>query len=393
MSSTLYTDIASLVTNDLELERGLLGELEHAAFIEESGSISWIGSAKDAPQADNRVSLQGKTVIPGFVDSHAHLVFAGDRASEFSARMSGETYSAGGIMSTVNATRNASDDELDQGIATRAIEMYRSGITTFETKSGYGLTIEDEKRSVALATQHTEDVTFLGAHVIPAEYKSKPDQYVALVIGEMLEACVPYSKFIDVFFDEGAFDYDQSKAILDAGIKQGLLPKIHANQIKHSRAVELAVEMDCVSADHLTHVTAKDLEMLAGSKTVATLLPGAEFSTRSEYPDARRFVEAGITLAIATDCNPGSSYTTSMPFCIAVAVRDMHFSIEQALWSATLGGAKALDRDDVGALKVGKTADFVVLNAPSYRHLAYRPGVDVIEQTVIAGTSIYRSNR
>ncbi|MEY4418311.1 MAG: hypothetical protein RIQ88_749 [Actinomycetota bacterium] len=393
MSSTLYTDIASLVTNDSALERGLLGELEHAAFIEEFGSISWIGSAKDAPQADNRVSLQGKTVIPGFVDSHAHLVFAGDRASEFSARMSGETYSAGGIMSTVNATRNASDDELDQGIATRAIEMYRSGITTFETKSGYGLTIEDEKRSVALATQHTEDVTFLGAHVIPAEYKSKPDEYVALVIGEMLEACVPYSKFIDVFFDEGAFDYDQSKAILDAGIKQGLLPKIHANQIKHSRAVELAVEMDCVSADHLTHVTAKDLEMLAGSKTVATLLPGAEFSTRSEYPDARRFVDAGITLAIATDCNPGSSYTTSMPFCIAVAVRDMHFSIEQALWSATLGGAKALDRDDVGALKVGKTADFVVLNAPSYRHLAYRPGVDLIEQTVIAGTSIYRSNR
>jgi imidazolonepropionase len=393
MSSTLYTDIASLVTNDSALERGLLGELEHAAFIEEFGSISWIGSAKDAPQADNRVSLQGKTVIPGFVDSHAHLVFAGDRASEFSARMSGETYSAGGIMSTVNATRNASDDELDQGIATRAIEMYRSGITTFETKSGYGLTIEDEKRSVALATQHTEDVTFLGAHVIPAEYKSKPDDYVDLVIGEMLEACVPYSKFIDVFCDEGAFDYDQSKAILDAGIKQGLLPKIHANQIEHSRAVELAVEMDCVSADHLTHVTAKDLELLAGSKTVATLLPGAEFSTRSEYPDARRFVEAGITLAIATDCNPGSSYTTSMPFCIAVAVRDMHFSIEQALWSATLGGAKALDRDDVGALKVGKTADFVVLNAPSYRHLAYRPGVDLIEQTVIAGTSIYRSNR
>jgi imidazolonepropionase len=393
MSSTLYTDIASLVTNDLELERGLLGELEHAAFIEESGSISWIGSAKDAPEADNKVSLQGKAVIPGFVDSHAHLVFAGDRASEFSARMNGENYTAGGIMSTVNATRNASDDELDQGIATRAIEMYRSGITTFETKSGYGLTIEDEKRSVALATQHTEDVTFLGAHVIPAEYKSKPDEYVALVIGEMLEACVPYSKFIDVFFDEGAFDYDQSKAILDAGIKQGLLPKIHANQIKHSRAVELAVEMDCVSADHLTHVTAKDLEMLAGSKTVATLLPGAEFSTRSEYPDARRFVDAGITLAIATDCNPGSSYTTSMPFCIAVAVRDMHFSIEQALWSATLGGAKALDRDDVGDLKVGKTADFVVLNAPSYRHLAYRPGVDLIEQTVIAGTSIYRSNR
>jgi len=393
MSSTLYTDIATLVTNDSSLDRGLLGELTDAAFIEEDGYISWVGEKAMAPEADQKVSLAGKTVLPGFVDSHAHLVFAGDRSKEFSARMNGESYSAGGIMTSVNATRAASDEELDEGIATRAMEMYRSGITTFETKSGYGLNVEDELRSVRLAVQHTEDVTFLGAHVIPEEYKARPDDYVALVMGEMLEACAPYSRWIDVFCDKGAFDYDQAKAILNAGIDVGLLPRIHANQLSSSRAVELAVELDCASADHLTHLTDKEIDLLASSKTVATLLPGAEFTTRSDYPDARRLYKAGATVAIATDCNPGSSFTTSMPFCIAVAVRDMHFTIEQAIQAATLGGAKALQREDVGLLSVGKAADFVVLETPSYLHLAYRPGVDLISETFIAGTSIYRSNK
>lgn len=393
MSSTLYTDIATLITNDETLNRGLLGELSDAAFIEQDGHISWVGQKSEAPDADHKVSLAGKSVLPGFVDSHAHLVFAGDRSKEFSARMNGESYSAGGIMSTVNATRAATDEELDECIATRAMEMYRSGITTFETKSGYGLTVADELRSLKLAVQHTEDVTFLGAHVIPEEYKSRPDDYVALVIGEMLEACAPYSKWIDVFCDKGAFDYDQAKAILNAGLDAGLLPRIHANQLSSSRAVELAVELDCASADHLTHLTDKEIDLLAGSKTVATLLPGAEFSTRSAYPDARKLHAAGATVAIATDCNPGSSFTTSMPFCIAVAVRDMRFSVEQAVYAATMGGAKALQRDDVGLLAVGKAADFIVLDAPSYLHLAYRPGVDLISETFIAGTSIYRSNK
>ncbi len=393
MTTTLYTDISSLVTNDVQLELGLLGELNDAAFIEQNGYIKWVGSAKEAPDADQRVSLEGKAVIPGFVDSHAHLLFAGDREKEFAARMNGEQYSSGGIMNTVRATRAATDEELDAGIADRAIEMYRSGITTFETKSGYGLTVQDEARSLAIAIEHTEDVTFLGAHVIPTEYKDNPDGYVDLVTGEMLEACLPVSKWIDVFCDEGAFDYDQSKAILEAGIAAGLQPRIHANQLTAGRGVELAVELGCASADHLTHVTAKDLELLAGSETVATLLPGAEFSTKSNYPDVQRFLTAGITVALATDCNPGSSYTTSMPFCIAVAVREMNFSIEQALWSATMGGARALRNQEIGAIAVGKTADFVVLNAPSYRHLAYRPGVDLVLETVISGTSIYRSNK
>ncbi len=391
--TTLYTGISSLVTNNPELESGLLGELSDAAFIEQDGQIVWVGSANDAPDADSEVNLEGKSVVPGFVDSHAHLVFAGDRSQEFEARMSGTEYSAAGIMTTVNATRQATDEELDENIATRAIEMYRSGITTFETKSGYGLNVADELRSLRLAVQHTEDVTFMGAHVVPEEFKKDKAAYVSLVKGEMLEACAPYSRWIDVFCDQGAFDYDESKAILEAGIAHGLLPRIHANQLAQGRGVELAVELGCASADHCTHLSSKDIELLASSNTVATLLPGAEFSTRAEYPDARRLWDNGVTVALATDCNPGSSYTTSMPFCIAVAVRDMHFTPEQALWSATMGGAKALQREDVGMLAVGKSADFVILDAPSFRHIAYRPGVDLIQETVISGTSIYRSNK
>lgn len=392
MPSILYKDISSLVTNDQSLELGLLGELKNAALVIENGHISWLGDANQAPAADQMVSLKGRSVIPGFVDSHAHLVFAGDRVVEFSARMNGKSFTAGGIKTTVAATRAASDEQLDENIATLAMEMYRSGITTFETKSGYGLTVEDEARSVRLASQHTEDVTFLGAHVVPEEYASRPDDYVQLVCGEMLEACAPYSKWIDVFCDTGAFDYDQAKFILQSGIANNLQPRIHANQLSASRAVELAVELDCASADHLTYLTKKDIDLLAGSNTVATLLPGAEFSTRSHYPDAESLLAAGVTIALATDCNPGSSFTSSMPFCIALAVREMKMSIEQAIWSATLGGAKALRRDDVGVLAVGKSADFVVLNAPSYHYLAYRPGVDLISETVIAGTSIYRSS-
>lgn len=392
MSTVLFTDIKTLVTNDSSLEVGKLGLLSDAAIVVENGHISWVGSAAKAPAADESVSLAGKTVLPGFVDSHAHLVFSGDRSAEFSARMNGTSYSAGGIMTTVKATRAASDAELDENIATLAMEMYRSGITTFETKSGYGLNVEDELRSVRLATQHTEDVTFMGAHLVPEEFAGRADDYVQLVCGEMLEKCAPYAKWIDVFCDQGAFDYDQAKVILQAGIANDLQPRIHANQLTSGRGVELAVELDCASADHLTHLTDKDVELLSSSSTVATLLPGAEFSTRSEFPNARRLIDAGATVALATNCNPGSSFTTSMPFVIALAVSQMQFTVEEAIWSATMGGAKALRRDDVGLLAVGKSADFVVLNAPSFIHLAYRPGVDLISETVIAGTSIYRSS-
>jgi imidazolonepropionase len=318
------------------------------------------------------------------------MVFAGDRSKEFEARMNGERYSAGGIKSTVAKTRAASDAELEANFLSLQNEMIRSGITTFESKSGYGLSVADEARSLAIAAKHTSETTFLGAHVVPEDYAGRNDHYVSLVSGEMLEACAPQAKWVDVFCDVGAFDVDQSRAILKAGIAKGLMPRIHANQLAQGGGVQLAVELDCASADHCTHLSSSDIDALAGSNTVATLLPGAEFSTRANYPDAKNLFAAGVTVALATDCNPGSSYTTSMSFCIAVAIRDMGFSPEQALWSATLGGAKALRRNDIGALSVGMSADLVVLSAPSFRHLGYRPGVDQISQVLKSGKTIYK---
>jgi len=388
--SLAITNIGSLVTNDPNLGIGILGELEKASLVIENGKVAWVGNSGSAPATDQVIDAQGMGVIPGFVDSHAHMVFAGDRSKEFEARMNGEKYSAGGIKSTVAKTRAASDAELEANFVSLRNEMIRSGITTFESKSGYGLSVKDEARSVAIAAKHTSETTFLGAHVVPEDYAGKADEYVSLVAGEMLDACAPHAKWIDVFCDMGAFDVDQSRAILLAGIAKGLKPRIHASQLAEGGGVQLAVELDCASADHCTHLSAKDIEALAGSNTVATLLPGAEFSTRATYPDAKKLFAAGVTVALATDCNPGSSYTTSMSFCIAVAIRDMGFSPEQAIWSATLGGAKALRRTDVGALSVGMNADLSILSAPSFRHLGYRPGVDQISQVLKNGKTIYR---
>jgi imidazolonepropionase len=388
--SVAITNIGSLVTNDQNLGSGILGELENASVVIEDGKIAWVGNSGSAPASDQVIDSQGMGVIPGFVDSHAHMVFAGDRSKEFEARMNGEKYSAGGIKSTVAKTRAASDAELEANFLSLQNEMIRSGITTFESKSGYGLSVADEARSLVIAAKHTSETTFLGAHVVPEDYAGRNDDYVSLVTGEMLEACAPHAKWVDVLCDVGAFDVDQSRAILKAGIAKGLQPRIHANQLAQGGGVQLAVELDCASADHCTHLSAADIDALAGSNTVATLLPGAEFSTRANYPDAKKLFAAGVTVALATDCNPGSSYTTSMSFCIAVAIRDMGFSPEQALWSATLGGAKALRRSDIGALSVGMSADIVVLSAPSFRHLGYRPGVDQISQVLKSGQTIYK---
>jgi len=391
--ATAFTNIGSLVTNDLERGSGLLGEIEDAAFVVDDGKIAWVGSALDLPQVDDRFELEGKTVLPGFVDSHAHLAFAGDRSAEFAARMAGTRYEAGGITTTVAATRTASDEELRTQIASRVAEFHRSGITTFESKSGYGLTVADEARAVRLNSEVTGESTFLGAHVVPAEFAANPDDYVDLVCNEMMFAAAPHAKWVDVFCDRGAFDFDQAEQVLRAGMSAGLMPRIHANQLEAGRGVELAVKLDCASADHCSHLSVRDIERLAGSNTVATLLPGAEFSTRAEYPDARRLWGAGVTVALATDCNPGSSFTTSMAFCIAVAVRDMHFTPEQAIWSATKGGAMALRRSDIGGFGLGMKADFVVLDAPSATHIAYRPGVDLVESTWISGNAVHRRNK
>jgi imidazolonepropionase len=378
VTTTLVDGIGLLVTN--APGDGPLGVVRDAALVIEGERVAWVGPSAQAPSADARVDVEGRAVIPGFVDSHAHLIFAGDRAEEFAARMSGQPYGAGGIRTTVAATRSASDDTL-RGNASRLVaEALAQGTTTIECKTGYGLTVEDEARGVRLAAEVTEDVTYLGAHVVPAEYAGDPDSYVELVRTTMLEACAPSARWVDVFCERGAFDGDATRAILTAGIEKGLAPRLHANQLGHGPGVQIAVELGAASADHCTYLDDADIAALAGSSTVATLLPGAEFSTRSPYPDARRLLEAGATVALATDCNPGSSYTTSMPLCIALAVRDMRMTPDEALWAATAGGAKALRREDVGHLAPGAFADFVVLDAPSHLHLAYRPGVPLVSQ-------------
>ena len=390
MTSTLVHNIGQLVTNDPQHDGTKLGLIENAALLIEDGVVAWAGSDTDAPthHIKHRFDAHGRAVIPGFVDSHTHMIFAGDRSKEFRARMLGESYTAGGISDTVEKTRAASDQTLRNNAQTLLNEAYSSGTTTIEIKSGYGLTVNDERRSLEIAQSFTDETTFLGAHVVPVEYKKNPKDYVDLVTGPMLDVATPFSKWIDVFCDKGAFSVDDARTILKAGMAKGLLPRLHANQLQEGQGVRLGVELDAASVDHVSHLSEKDIEALSTSKTVATLLPGAEFSTRSAYPDVRPLLEASITVALASDCNPGSSYTTNMPFIIAVAVREMHFSPEQALWSATMGGAKALRREDIGHLFEGARANFSILNADSYIHLAYRPGVNLVEQVWRDGLQI-----
>ncbi|MFD1713135.1 imidazolonepropionase [Amnibacterium flavum] len=379
--TTIVDNIGLLVTNDPEIGPGT-AELVDAAVIIDDGTIVWVGASRHAPAADDRIDAGGRCVIPGFVDSHSHVVFAGDRADEFASRMAGRSYSAGGIHSTVALTRKANDSALRANAARLIGEMRAQGTTTVEVKSGYGLTIEDESRALRIARELTSETTYLGAHVVPSEYADDRDAYVALVAGAMLNAAAPFARWIDVFCEAGAFDVDEARAILLAGQAKGLGVRMHAGQLRESAGVQLAVELGAASVDHCTFLSGADVDALGASSTVATLLPGVEFSTRQPYPDARRLLAAGATVALATDCNPGSSYTSSMPFCIAVAVRDMGLTPAEALWSATAGGARALRRDDVGSVRIGGRADLVLLEAPSYVHFAYRPGVPLVSRVL-----------
>jgi imidazolonepropionase len=379
MTTALITNIGQLVTNDPDRD-GLLGIVKDAAVLIENEQIAWVGASADAPDADVTTDAAGAAVLPGFVDSHTHLIFGGDRAEEFEARMAGRPYAAGGIRTTVAHTRTASDEELRSRLAEFVKELAAQGTTTFEVKSGYGLSIDAEKRLVRLAAEVTDDVTFLGAHVVPPEFDGRADDYVDSVVGPMLDACAPHARWIDVFCESGAFTAEQSRRILTAGASRGLGIRMHAGQLGESDGVRLAVELGAASVDHCTYLSDDDVRALASSDTVCTLLPGVEFSTRQPYPNARRLIDAGVTVALASDCNPGSSFTSSMAFCIAVAVRDMGMTPAEAVWAATAGGAAALRRSDVGQITVRARADLVQLRAPSYVHLAYRPGVPLVQR-------------
>ena len=390
MTSLAIDNIGLLVTNDPTLGEGPLGIVRDTALVFEDDRVAAVG--RPGPDTDRRFDAAGRCVIPGFVDSHTHLVFAGDRAEEFAARMAGQPYEAGGIRVTTEATRSAGTEELRELTAQRRMEAQRGGITHIEIKSGYGLDVPGERRLCEIAAEFTDDVTFLGAHVVPREYEGRADDYVDLVCGEMLASCAPLARWIDVFCEEGAFDADQSRAVLSAGRDAGLGLRVHGNQLGLGPGVRLAVEMDAASVDHCTYLDDTDIEALAAGHTVATYLPATEFSTRQPYPDTRRVIDAGVGVAIATNTNPGSSNTTSMSFCIALAVREMGMSVDEALLAATLGGARALRRDDVGCLAPGARADAIVLDAPSYLHLVYRAGVPLVGATFAAGREVWTSN-
>ncbi|NMO02335.1 imidazolonepropionase [Gordonia sp. TBRC 11910] len=379
-SWTVIDNIATLVTNDPTVGDGTLGVLRDAAVVIGDGVVQWVGPCSAIPEgaAGDRHDAGGRAVLPGFVDSHSHMVFGGDRAEEFAARMTGSEYKAGGIRTTIAATRAASDAELSANMGRLVAEAAASGTTTVECKSGYGQTVVDERRSLDVAAGHTAETTLLAAHVTPPEYAGRVDDYVAMVVDEMIPACADGARWIDVFCEKGAFDVDQSRAVLQAGMAAGLTPRVHGNQLTYGAGVQLAVELGAASVDHVTYTTDADIEALAAGDTVATVLPGADFCTRNQYPNARGMIDAGVTVALAADCNPGTCYTTSIPFCIALAVRDMRMSPDEAVWAATAGGAASLRRTDIGALRVGMRADLTMLNAPSYLHLAYRPGVQLV---------------
>ena len=385
MTSTVLTGIGELTTNDDEL-----GQLTDAALVMEADRVTWIGSASAAPAADQRVDLGGAAVLPGWVDSHTHLVYAGDRTVEFTARMAGEPYAAGGIAVTVNATRTATDAALQDNLRKQVVEAYRQGTTYLETKTGYGLTVADEARSAALAAGIADEITFLGAHLVPPG--TEADLYVALVCGEMLDAVAPLVGWADVFCETGAFDADQSRAILTAAKAKGLGLRVHGNQLGPGPGVALAVELGAASVDHCTYLKPSDVDALAGSNTVATLLPACDLSTRQSLPDARALLDAGATVALASNCNPGSSYTSSMAYCVATAVLQMRMTVAEAIRAATWGGARALRRETgdgaVGVLRPGSRADVHVLAAPSATHLAYRPGMPLTAAVWRAGSRV-----
>ncbi|WP_339019273.1 imidazolonepropionase [Corynebacterium simulans] len=387
--STLFTGISELHTVSEA------GTLDDAAIVVTDGVVSWVGQRSQAPAADDIVDCGGRAVLPGWVDSHTHMIFDGDRSAEFEARMSGGSYEAGGIAVTMDATRSAGESRLEQLLVERIAAARRGGTTTVETKTGYGLNTESEVLAARVASKYADDVTFLGAHLVPPG--ADADDYLDEVVGPMLDGVADYANWIDVFCERGAFDETQSRRVLAAGKERGLGVRVHGNQLGEGPGVQLAVELDAASVDHVNYLSDADIEALANSETVATMLPACDLSIREPLAPGRRLLDAGATVAIASNLNPGTSYTSSMNFCVTTAVLQQRLSLDEAVRAATFGGAKALRRHDVGGgldaqgrpakgtIVEGAAADLHVLDAPSAIHLAYRPGMPMTWRTFVAG--------
>ena len=391
--STLFTGISELRTVS---EAGTLADA--ALVANTDGTIAWIGPASEAPAADEKVDLGGRAVLPGWVDSHTHMIFDGDRSAEFEARMAGESYQAGGIAVTMDATRSAGEERLEKLLVERIAAARRGGTTTLETKTGYGLNTESEVEAARVAARHVDDVTFLGAHLVPPG--AEAETYLDEVVGPMLDGVAEHVQWIDVFCERGAFDEKQSRRVLEAGKARGLGVRVHGNQLGEGPGVALAVELGAASVDHVNYLSDADVEALASSDTVATLLPACDLSTREPLAPGRKLIDAGATVAIASNLNPGTSYTSAMNFCITTAVLQQHLTLDEAIAAGTLGGATALRRQDVGegkdakgrpakgSLVVGAAADLHVLDAPSAIHLAYRPGMPMTFKTFVGGREV-----
>lgn len=393
---TLITGISELRTVST------LGTINNAALLFDAGVITWVGPADDLPaetDAAERIDIQGRAVLPGWVDSHTHMVFDGNRAQEFEARMAGQSYAAGGIAVTMEATRTAGFDRLDQLVADRVAAGHAGGTTTFETKTGYGLNVESEVEAAKVAARHVDEVTFLGAHLVPPGEDA--EAYIELVVGPMLDGVKEHVQWIDVFCERGAFTEEQSRRVLAAGKAAGLGLRVHGNQLGTGPGVKLAVEMGAASVDHVNYLSAEDVALLAGSQTVATLLPACDLSTREPLAPARELLDAGATIAIASNLNPGTSFTSSMNFCVTTAVLQQHLTLDEAIEAATTGGAKALRRHNVGGgkdsqgrpakgtLVPGAAADLHILDAENAIDLAYRPGMPITWQTWVAGERVH----
>jgi imidazolonepropionase len=396
--SLVITDIGQLVTNDETLP-GLLGIVEDAAVAIDGGMIGWVGAWEDLPdeyRSYEMLSVGGSAVLPGFVDSHTHAVFAGDRSREFAMRLEGATYeelqgAGGGIYSTVRATRGATLDELVEASLPRIARMLANGTTTIEIKTGYGLDLATEVKMLDAIDQICNVLpidtipTFLGAHVVAPEFTDDRGSYVDLVAGAMMDAVMDRVAFVDVFCDEAAFTVDETKWIAEAARSRDLGVRLHVEQLGHTGGAALAAEIGAVAADHLDHATDEDLDALVRAGTVGVLLPGVSYSMREPAPDGRRFWDAGLTVAIATDCNPGTAYLETMPFIISLAAVTSGLTPAEAVWSATRGGALALGLHDRAVLTPGMLADLVILDAPTYEHLTYRPDGGLVIQVIKRG--------
>lgn len=401
MTDLLLTGIGQLVTNDPDRE-GLLGVVDDAAVAIKDGRVAWVGPAdgllrefRQLPEID----CDGRAIIPGFVDSHTHLVFGGNRADEFARRLRGESYedimaAGGGIQSTVTATRNTSTSSLVTDAVRRARRMLGTGTTTVEVKSGYGLDLETELRMLEVAAAIPDLVpidvvaTFLGAHVVPSDYRDDREAYVQEVIEEMLPAAAGHADFCDVFCDNGAFSVDEARRILAAASRHGMESRLHANQMAHSGGAALAAEIGAVTADHLDHITDSDVAGLQAAGTVAVLFPTVSLSLQLAPPPARRLWDGGVPVAIATDCNPGTSYVENMQLVVAAATLTSALTPEESLWAATRGGARALRKDDRGWIVPGAAADLVMLEANGYVEIPYRPGTDLVRMVIKGGDAV-----